>query len=335
MPIPPRDNEHVIALPNGRQLAYASMGNKSSRTLFLFFSGLFSIGSISRLPPIVEKLDAHMLAPTPTGMGKTSPRIPGGRSYAANLVDDIRRLIEAEHPDGIDALYIGGGSYGTVMAQILYGAGYDVFPDGAKIKGCLLVSGFSPYKYDTDYAQSLTWTNWVAVGPPSMMPFRMLQRAMRPAIALKLRTVEDAKVMIMNMLYSKLEAEERATLDQHLAENQMTFDEHVTYLAENMVRSVEHTWDGFMEVSEVLHSDWGFDPRTLDEAHQKPILLVSALADEVGGSRNRWMLENYKNAVGRDIKGGHAAGLAKMGELWQELVDLCGSHNGSGDSEKP
>lgn len=166
------------------------------------------------------------------------------------------------------------------------------------------------------------------------MPFRLLQRALRPAIARRLRTVEDAKVMIMEMLYKKLEAEERADLDLYLAERQMTFDEHITYLAENVVRSVEYTWDGFMEVSEVLHSDWGFDPRTLDKAHQKPILLVSASSDDVGGSRDKWMLENYKGAVGLDIKGGHAAGMAKYNDLWQELVDLCDSKSDSGDIEK-
>lgn len=323
MSLSPRENEHLLPLPNGRQLAYASAGNTSSRTVFLFFSGLFSVGSISFQHPVVEKLDAHMLAPTPTGMGQTSPR--SGRSYADNLVADIQALLDHTHPDGIDALYLGGGSYGTVMAQMLYGAPYDRFPAGRAIKGCVVIAGFSPFRLDTGYAQKLSWVNYLAVGPPSTLPFRLLQRAIRPVIAKKCRTVDDARVYLATTFFNAegVDSEERAALDRFLEKRDMSFDTLVTSMAENMVRSVEHTWEGFMEVSDVLHSDWGFDPRTLDEEHRKPMLVVTGSKDEVGGSTNQWIVDNYEKAVARTVPGGHVAGLVFMDELWQELVDLC------------
>lgn len=323
MSIPsPRDNERLLPLPGGRQLAYAEAGNPMSRTVFLFFSGLFSVGSITHLPPVVDKLGAHMLAPTPTGMGLTSPR--HNVAYHSNLAADIRALLDHTHPDGIDALYLGGGSYGSAMAQMLYGAGYDVFPAGRAIKGCLLVAGFSPFHYNAEYAKCMTWPNYFAVGPPSTLPFRPLQRLMKPVLASKMSTVEDARAFLMKQFFSaSIDAEERAALDKYLELRGETFDCYVTAMAENMVRSVAQTWDGFMEVSDVLHSDWGFDPRTLDSDHAKPMLVVGGSLDTMGGATNQWIVDNYPNAVAREVHGGHVAGIVYMDDLWRELVDLC------------
>ena len=37
-----------------------------------------------------------------------------------------------------------------------------------------------------------------------------------------------------------------------------------------------------MEVSDVIHSDWGFEPKALDEAHaSKPMLVVGSKSDDI------------------------------------------------------
>lgn len=314
--IAPRADERLLPRPGGRQLAYAEAGNPSSRTVFLFFPGVFAIGYISHLPPIVEKLDAHLLVPTPTGMGLTSPR-PSNVAYSTNLVSDIRALLEHTHPNGVDALYVGGSSYGTVMAQMLYGAGYGVFPAGRAIKGCVLISAFSPFRLHTGHAQGMSWPNYIALGPPSMLPFRLIQRVMRPALAPKMRNVEDARVFIANNYFNNMSAKESIELDRRLESRGETFDSHVTSMAERMVRSVAQTWDGFMEVSEVLHSNWGFDPRTLDAEHAKPMLVVTSSHDALGAGFNQWIVDNYQGAVGHDV-----SDMVYLDDVWQELVDL-------------
>lgn len=317
----PRANEHILPLAGGRQISYADGGVSSSRTVFLFFSGLFSIGAVSELPAIAERLGSHYIAPTPTGMGLTSPR-DHAVAYHTNLIADVRALLEHTHPDGIDALYLGGGSYGTVMAQMLYGAPYDVFPQGRAIRGLLLMAGFSPFKYHSGYAQCLGWPNYIAVGPPSTLPFRLLQRVFRMAIGRKLATVEGARTFLAQTLFDKMDTEERAVMDTWLTSKGKTFDEFVTSMAENNVRSVANSWDGFMEVSDVLHSDWGFDPRALDAEHTKPVLVVSGETDDMGGATNQWIVDNYANATARTVPGGHIAGLFYMDEIWEQLWEM-------------
>lgn len=269
----------------------------------------------------MERLGAHFISPTPTGMGLTSPR-PSSIPYHTNLIADIRALLEHTHPDGIDALYLGGGSYGTAMAQMLYGAPYDLFPHGRSIKALLLMAGFSPFKYHTEYSKCLGWPNYISVGPPSTMPFRLLQRLFSLVFAPKLRTVEGAKAFLAQTLFDKQDPAEKEVMNAWLDSKGLTFDKFVGDMAENNVRSVANTWDGFMEVSDVLHSDWGFDPRTLDAEHAKPVLVVSGAADDMGGATNRWIVDNYKNATFRTVPGGHIAGLFYMDELWDQVVEM-------------
>ncbi|TXT12765.1 uncharacterized protein COLE_03175 [Cutaneotrichosporon oleaginosum] len=319
--IKPRPNEHILALPNGRQLEYADGGDISSGVVFLFFSGLFSVGMVAELPYAVTRLGAHYISPSPTGMGRTSPR-PLSTPYHLNLIADIRALLDHTHPEGIKALYLGGGSYGTAMAQMLHGAPYDQFPQGRAIKATLLMAGFSPFRYHTDYAQCLSWPNYISVGPPSTLPFRFMQRLFSSVIAPKLRTVEGSRVFLSQTIFDKMNSDERAVMDSWLHTRSKTYHEFITTMAENNVRSVANTWEGFMEVSEVLHSDWGFDPRTLDDAHAKPILVVSGAADDMGGATNQWITDSYPNAILRTVPGGHIAGLFYMDELWDQLVTL-------------
>ncbi|KAJ5619433.1 hypothetical protein N7510_003417 [Penicillium lagena] len=168
--------EHILPLTNNRQLAYAHNGPITSRTVVIFFPGLFGVGSVSRVSESCRSLAAHVIALTLPGMGDTSTRdksVP----YHILLAKDINTLLAYLYPtDAFDTLYLSGGSYGTVPAQMLYGAPYELFPAGRKVAGCLLLSGFSPLKYHQDYARSLSWQNWFSFGPPTqLIPFHGIQ----------------------------------------------------------------------------------------------------------------------------------------------------------------
>lgn len=317
------NTEHILELEGGRQIAYAHNGPPSARTVVLFFVGLFGIGKAGDVPEPLRNIHARWITPTIPGQGDSSPRAPG-EPYHLALAKDISALLDHLYPTGdFDALYLSGGSYGTVHAQMLYGAPYDIFPAGRKIAGCLLVAGFAPHYYHTDYAKDLTWQNWFSIGPPTqLVPFHMLQRLVSSIIAVKLKTLEGAKDFLRRTLFSKMDEHEKDMFAKHLAKTNKTEDDFVTALAEGSMKAYSKTWQGFNEVSDVLHSDWGFSPADLDEEHaSKPVIVVGSEKDDMGGDTNKWLASNYKCSKLKVFPGGHISSLYYMDGLWQELLD--------------
>jgi hypothetical protein len=239
--------EHILHLENGRQLAYAYNGPLTSRIVILFFSGLMSVGNAAFVPTPCSNLQVLWVAPTLPGMGNSSIRSPG-EEYHIALAQDITRLLSHLYPTGaFNTLYISGGSYGTVPAQMLYGAPYDLFPAGRKTAACLLLSGFSPFKYHIGYARTLSWHTWLSVGPPSRLPFRPLQRLTSTILATKLRDQNGARAFLDQVLFSKMDKEEQDVMATWLERQGRTRDEFIGQMAEAAIRCC-HRWDGYLEV---------------------------------------------------------------------------------------
>lgn len=313
----PEDTNFLLPLPDNRQLAYAHSGPVESPTVVLFFPGIFSI---AKAP---DPTDAHSITVTLPGWGQSSPHA-AGVAYHTSLITDVAILLSTVHPSPIESLYIAGGSFGTAAAQMVYGAGFDIFPLGTKVKGLMLLSGFSPFRQHKEYTACLNWANYVAVGPPSRLPFHAAQKAFKVAMGSKLGDVKGACGFIRETLFDKMDAEERAIMEPWLAKKGMSEEELVTEMGEGCALSVAHTWEGFMEVSDVLHSDWGFVPSRLDDAHNRVVLIVGAERDDIGGGMNTWLGDNYKNAVVDTVKGGHIGTLFALDELWAKLFKLAG-----------
>ncbi|CAI7652639.1 unnamed protein product [Penicillium pancosmium] len=315
------ETEHVLVLPDGRRLAYAHNGPNTSRTVVIFFTGLFSVGSAPRVPEPCREVGAHWIAPTLSGMGNSSTRdtsVP----YQICLAKDMIALLHFLYPtDEFDKLYIAGGSYGTVPAQMLYGASYDVFPAGRKIAGCLLMAGFSPLRYHEGYAKTLNWQNWFSFGPPTqLIPFHLLQWIFRVAVGSKLKSLNGTRDFLHKTLIENMDEDERSIMKSWLKNNSLKEDEFIDQMARGTMKCCLN-WDGFMEVSDIIHSDWGFDPRVLDDQHgSKPILIVGSKSDQIGGSTNSWLLKNYRSATLKLIPGGHISSLFYMDELWRDLM---------------
>ncbi|KAJ5167765.1 uncharacterized protein N7482_003359 [Penicillium canariense] len=314
------EKEHILTLPNNRQLAYAHNGPKTSRTVIIFFTGVLSVGTAHRVPEPCRAVGAHWISPTPPGSGKSSTRdksVP----YNVSLARDISALLTFLYPtNDFDKLYISGGSYGTVPAQMLYGAPYELFPAGRKIAGCLLLAGFSPVKYHTDYTKSLNWQNYFSFGPPTQfLPFHAVQWIFRAVVGLRLKSLKGTKAFLRQTLIDPMDDEEKATFGGWLRTNHLSEDAFLESMANGTIRCCQN-WDGVMEVSDVIHSDWGFEPKRLDDQHaSKPMLVVSSSHDHIGGSTNDWIVHNYKSAKPKMLPGGHISSLFHIDELWEEM----------------
>ncbi|OBZ76192.1 hypothetical protein A0H81_03969 [Grifola frondosa] len=222
-------------------------------------------------------------------------------------------------------LYIAGGSMGTVPAQILYGASYDVFPLGRRIVALLLIAPFSPFHHHKRYTHYLPWGNYFAVGPPaSLVPFNLIPRAMKIIIQRKLRTLEGATAFVHQFLFSKMDESERETFQKWRHQRGLAEGQLEREIAQGMMRSVSKSWEGFLTMPSVLHSDWGFNPAMLDGEHmRKPMLVVMSRGDDmVPNGMAEYLLENYRNARAIHLEGGHISSIWKADEIWAEFMAM-------------
>lgn len=321
---PTASEEKYLTLADGRTLAYDDNGNPSSSTVILFFHGVYGVGKATNTNTVFQERGFHYIAPTLAGWGLSTPA-PRSIPLPARLSADIAELIEHLHPCDTDLkLYLGGGSYGTVFAQVLYGAPFDIFPLGRRVLGCFLAAPFTPFRWHKEYAKSMTWQNYLSVGPPSqIIPFRLLPRLLAIAIGSKMKTVESTEVMLREILFDPAREEERAAYAAWREKKGMAEGELERNMAKNALKSVATTKIGFLEVSDTLHSDWGFRPDQLDEEHsRRPVLVAASTHDELGADMANWLKATYKNAHLRWIEGGHLSSLYVMDDLWKEFIEL-------------
>lgn len=55
------DEEHILLLPGGRQLAYAHNGPPKSRIVILFFTGIMSVGTAANVPESCSEIQIQAL----------------------------------------------------------------------------------------------------------------------------------------------------------------------------------------------------------------------------------------------------------------------------------
>ena len=320
----PIAEEKYLDLPGGRRLAYAENGNPSSSTLVILFHGAFGVGTADTQQYLLEK-GVHFVAPTLAGWGKSSPRsksIP----FHISLASDTSALIDHLHPkkEGLK-IYIAGVSFGTVPAQMLYGASFDVFPSGRNVAGCMVLAPFSPFKLHKDYAKSMTISSYITSGPPSRyIPFNLLQRLFSVVFKNKIKTPEKAEAFMRETLFDKMGEEEKVEFAKWREERGRAEGQLERQLAQMAVRSVQESWAGFIEMADAIHGDWGFAPNALDEEHNaRPILLVSSEGDTTTpDAMAKWLAENYENAHYQSFHGGHLATIFHLNKLWKDLFEL-------------
>ena len=316
--------EQLLPLPDGRTLAYASTGTTSSSSIVIFFHGVFGIGTAtSPLSPALVEKDVHFVAPTLPGWGNSSP-VPSHVTFHDQLYLDITALLSHLRPDHTDELelYVCGGSFGTAPAQILYGAPYEKFPLGRCIRGMLLLAPLSPFPVHKGYTKCLSWSNYIAVGPPSrLLPFKLTSRLAKAVMKGKVDTPQHAEEFMEEFVLKKMSPAEKELCDKWKAAKGIKDGEEMKNMAVNVHRSVQKSWEGFMTVPDILHSTWGgYSPADLDDEHAKPVLLFLTKEDWEMKSMGEWLAAQLKSARIMYGEGGHVGSLFVLDDIWAEFM---------------
>ena len=308
----------LLSLDSGRVVAYEKEGDPQSNRVLLTFAGIFTVASVQHTLPVVKEQGLHHVAVTLPGWGDASP-VPSSSTFAETLVGDMTALFDHLYTDtGNLEIYLMGGSFGSVPAQVIYGASFDVFPLGRNIAGMVLLAPFSPFRVHTDYAKSLSWRDWVSVGP--LTKYLPIPTLLILAMRSKFSTVDSAEQMLRQMLFDKMDEAEREKFEAHCEKIGTTPDEFIKTWAEKSVKSVENGWEGFKQCAAALHSDWGFT-FPLDAEHTRgKVLIKVAKSDELGSGMGEYLAQNYTNSEFVIGKGGHASGIFTLNEDITHLI---------------
>ncbi|PPQ98461.1 hypothetical protein CVT24_004140 [Panaeolus cyanescens] len=320
-----QSEDKFLQLPDNRTLVYQDIGDASSSTVVLFFHGAFGVGHASLLQPVLKEKGVHFIAPTLPGWGQSTPR-PTNQPYNVCIANTTSALLDHLHPNDPDLkIYISGGSFGTVPAQILYGAPFDLFPYGRKVVGCLILAPFSPYKYHPEQSKYMTFQNWVSVGTPTqIVPFRLVQRVIVWLIRRKLQNEGKAEAFVRKVLFETMKEDERAAYAEWREKFGLKEGDFERKMGSNMVKSIAHSSEGCLEMADAIHSDWGFNPDTLNDEHNKrPIVIATSAGDTMAPDGMAvWLNDHYKNAHLERVDGGHIAALFHLNDIWKKLFEL-------------
>jgi len=139
-----------------------------------------------------------------------------------------------------------------------------------------------------------------------------------------MNTPEKAEAFVRQTLFDKMGEEEKAEFAKWREETGRVEGQVEREFGQNARRSVQESWQGFIEMLDAIHGDWGFAPNMLDEEHNaRPILLVTSVGDTLTpDAMGKWLAENYKNGHHRSVNGGHLAAMFYLNELWQDLFEF-------------
>ncbi len=116
----------------------------------------------------------HFIAPSLPGWGKSSP-VPDPSNYPMTFASDMSALLVHLRADAVHLkIIICGHSFGTVAAQMLYGAPASAFSFRSQISSLVLLAPHSPPHCHMDYAKDMSWQSYFLTGPPSRyIPFNI------------------------------------------------------------------------------------------------------------------------------------------------------------------
>ena len=289
------DAEHLVTLPDGRQLAWAEFGAAGGRPVLSLHGSPGSRLSRHHDPqPLVES-GVRMLTYDRPGYGLSDPQ--PGRTVADAVADIAVVLDEA----GVDRVGVvggsGGGPHALAMATLL--------PERCTVVHCVV--GVAPYG-----APGLDFFD--GMDPENQRRFRTALRGRDATIeeftadvnAMRERITDDPVSLMGDMDLPEADREILRRLGEHA----------FTAVAEAMRQGVAGFADDFVAMAR----DWGFDPR---QATAPVVLSYGSHDVNVPAGHGRWLAEHVPHREVRvNDDAGHMmspeTGLALLAEIAAE-----------------
>jgi pimeloyl-ACP methyl ester carboxylesterase len=285
------DEEHVLSLPDGRDLAWAEVGAQGGLPVLTLHGSPGSRLSRHPQPEQLAEAGIRQLTYDRPGYGLSTPQ-PG--RTVADAVSDVDRVLDAAGVDRIGVIGgSGGGPHALAVATSL-------------AKRCTVVHcvvGVAPYG-----AGGLDF--FEGMDPENQRRFRAALRGRDAALeeftadfaAMRERITEDPVTIMGNM---DLPESDRAILR---ALGQQVF----TALAEAVRQGAVGMADDFVAIA----GDWGFEPR---EVRAHVVITYGEHDDNVPPGHGRWLAQNIPHCEVRvRADAGHLAspeaGLALLRE---------------------
>lgn len=314
--------DKTLTLADGRTLAYADNGNTSSTTVVLYLHGAFSVGVASHPPPVLLEKNVHYVAPSLPGWGQSSP-VPNPLSYSTTLAKDLHTLLTFLHPNNnIAKLYVCAHSFGTLPAQMLCEAPYNLFPLGSRIAALILLAPHSPPHRHAAYAKCMTWQGYFMAGPPARyIPFSLLGRLVKAALASTFKTTSSAEAFARAELFDAMGNEEREAFVRWREEHDLKEGQYEQEVSKTLVRSVARTWQGFLDMPTIYHFGWSSDVVPVQDT-KFPVLVVTSTDDRSApDAMAKWLADYYPSSKLKILVGGHSVSLFHLQEIWKEVLD--------------
>jgi pimeloyl-ACP methyl ester carboxylesterase len=263
----PLTAEHLLRLPDGRQLAWSESGHPDgSAVLLLHGSPGCRLGRQTELEQLAAEGIRQITYDRP-GYGLSDPQ-PG--RTVADAVSDVEVLLDAA---GVERTGVIGGSGGGPHALALA----TLLPDRCGLVQCVV--GVAPYGLpDLDFFVGMDLANQRRFAMATGARDEVLQAFTEEVARLAAQRTEDPASVMGDM---HLPESDREILRQ-------TADETMVVLAEAFRQGVA----GFADDFAALARDWGFDPR----GATAPVVISYGEHDvNVPAGHGRWLAANVPN----------------------------------------
>jgi hypothetical protein len=166
----------------------------------------------------------------------------------------------------------------------------------------------------------MSWTNYFAVGMPAIY-FPSITKLVGLYIQKKIHNIEEAKVFLRNKIFDQMDDEEKDKLRKWEEERNKPPGWVIEMMSRNMCISISKTMAGFHAIPKVIHSDWGFDPKTLPTSPKRKVLIIAAKGDKLAHMEmSTYLVESYPNAEIQILNGGHLAAFYELDEIMKNWL---------------
>ncbi|MGB8195961.1 MAG: alpha/beta hydrolase [Acidimicrobiales bacterium] len=231
-------DEFTLALPDGRSLEVATLGEATGATVLFHHGTPGSANLVRMLAPLAEDGSLFLITTSRAGYGKSSR--DEGRNVAS-VVGDSRAVLDALGRDDYVAVgWSGGGPHALACAAL----------DAPRCRAAWSLAGVVPTDLDFDWTEGM--------GPENVEEFALAKEG-GPKYEAQISAYGEAfakatKDDVVELFGGLLSDPDKAVFEP---------EERREAFASSLRQGFEFGSDGFYDDDRAIMTEWGFDPTTI------------------------------------------------------------------------